>query len=157
LGFEIRGQFSTNALHVRLAFELNVLNKRLVLDVGGIFREGKVLNVELILRWLGRGFFAELSRRLGGCQLVRCFLFGLFRIADLKFFWDLPKRRDKLEVDLPGLAKHFGRAIGSQFSLHLAVCKLEVVCLDLADRAEALLLMRSMDHLTAKDLAVFIK
>src|SRR4029453_3869316 len=95
--------------------------------------------------------------RLGGCRLVRCVLFGLFRIGDLKFLWDFSKRRGKLEVKLPGLAEHFGLAIGSQVSLHLAVRKLEVVCLDLADRAEALLLMRGVDHLAAKDLAVFME
>src|SRR5206468_7185431 len=83
--------------------------------------------------------------------------FGFFRIGDLKLFWNLSKRRDKLKVDLPSLAEHFGLAIGSQFSLHFAVRKLEIVCLDLADRAEALLLMRGVDYLAAKDVAVFME
>src|SRR5206468_10451917 len=83
--------------------------------------------------------------------------FGFFRIGDLKLFWNLSKRRDKLEVDLPGLAEHFGLAIGSQFSLHFAVRKLEIVCLDLADRAEALLLMRGVDYFAAKDVSVFME
>ena len=134
-----------------------MLNNLLVLDVGSIFREGQVLDVKLILRRLGRGFFAELSRRLGGCRLVRCVLFRLFRIGDLKLLWDLSKRRDKLEIDLPGLAEHFGLAIGSQFPLQLAVRKLEIVCLDLADRAEPLFFMRGVHDLTAKDLAVLIE
>ena len=30
------------------------------------------------------------------------------RIGDLKLFGDLSQRRDKLEVDLPGLTEHFG-------------------------------------------------
>src|SRR5436309_1046842 len=79
----IRGQFGTDALHVHLALEENVFNKRFVLDVGGIFRKGQVLDVQLILRRLGRGFFAELCRRLGGFRLVRCVLFGPFRIGGL--------------------------------------------------------------------------
>jgi hypothetical protein len=99
LGFEIPRQFGTDALHVCLARELNVLDKRLVLDVGGILREREVLDVELILCRLGRGFLAELSRRLRGCRLVRYVLLRIFRIGDLKFLWDFSKRRDKLEVD----------------------------------------------------------
>ena len=90
-----------------------MLNKRLVLDVGRIFREREVFGVKLILRRLGRSFLADLSRRLGSCQFIRCVFFGLFRIRDLKLFWDLSKRRDKLHINLPGLAEHFGRAIGS--------------------------------------------
>ena len=66
LGLEIRSEFGADALHVRLALEDNVLNKLLVLDVGRIFCESQILDVEFILRRLGRGFFAELSRRLGG-------------------------------------------------------------------------------------------
>src|SRR6266487_5553184 len=157
LNLEIRGQFGANALHVRLAFEKKVLNSLLVIDVGRIFREGQVLDVEFILRRLRRGFFAELGRRRGGYRLVRCVLSWLFRIGDLKLFRDLSKRRDKLEIDLPGLAEHFGLAIGGQFSLHFAIRKLEVVCLDLADRAKALLLMRGVDNLAAKDVAVLME
>jgi hypothetical protein len=84
-------------------------------------------------------------------------LFGFFRSRGLKLFRDLSKRRDKLNVDLPRLAEHIGRAIGSQFSLHLAVRILEVVCVDLADRAKILMLERAVRHLAAKDVAVFVK
>jgi hypothetical protein len=76
-----------------------VLNKRFVIDVGDILREREIFDVELILRRLGRGFLAELSRRLRGCRLVRYVLLRIFRIGDLKFLWDFSKRRDKLEVD----------------------------------------------------------
>ena len=58
LGLEIRRQFGTHALHVRFALESKLLNKRLVIDVGRIFRKRQILNVEFILRRLGRGFFA---------------------------------------------------------------------------------------------------
>ena len=95
-----------------------MLNKRFVIDVGRIFGECQILDVELILRRLGRGVFAGLSRRLGGSRLVRCVFFRFFRVRDLKLFWDLSKRRDELKVDFPCLAEHVGRAIRRQLSLH---------------------------------------
>jgi hypothetical protein len=110
LSLEIRRQFSTEALHVHPALELNVLNKRFVIDVGDILREREIFDVELILRRLGRGFLAELSRRLRGCRLVRYVLLRIFRIGDLKFLWDFSKRRDKLEVDS-------ARAVGDRVRL----------------------------------------
>ena len=129
-----------------------MLNKRFVLDIGRIFREGQVLGVEFVLRRFGRGFFTELSRRL-----VRCVRVDLFRIGDLKLFWDLSQRRDKLKVDLPSLAEHVGRTIRGQFSFYLAVSILEVVCRDLADRAKVLVLECAVRHFTSEDIAVFVK
>src|SRR6516162_1630750 len=60
---EIRGQFGADVFHVRLTLKIKLFNKLVVLDVGRIFREGQVLDAELIRRRLGRGFFAQLSRR----------------------------------------------------------------------------------------------
>ena len=45
--------------------------------------------------------------------------------------------------------------VSSPSTLPSANC--EIVRLDLADRAEALLLMRGVDHLAAKDAAVFME
>ena len=90
-------------------------------------------------------------------RLVRRFLVRLFRIGDLKLFGNLSQRRDKLDVDLPSLAERIDLAIGSQFPFHLAVRELEVVRLDRADRAEALFRMRAVDHLAAKDAAIFME
>src|SRR5262249_1162666 len=114
-------------------------------------------NVELILRRLGRGLFAELGSLLCGCRLVRCGLFGVFRSRGLKLFWDLSKRRDKLHIRPPRLAEHFSPAVGSPLALPLDVRILEVVRLDSTDRAEVLVLKRAVRHLAAKNVAVFVE
>ena len=72
LCLEVRRQFGTGALHIRFALESKLLNKRLVIDVGRVFRKRQVLDVEFILSpaWARLFRLAQsLARLLPVCPL----------------------------------------------------------------------------------------
>src|SRR4029453_14369026 len=75
----------------------------------------------------------------------------------LKLFRYLAQRRDELDLHLPGFTERLHLTTRGEFTFHLAVFVAELGRLDVADRAEALLLVGAMNDLAAIDLAVFVE
>jgi len=84
--------------------------------------------------------------------LSSCF----FRLGGLKLFRDLSQRSDELDLQLPRLAERIDLPVGGEFTFHLAILEREIVHVNRANRAEALLLMRAVNHLAAKNFAVLM-
>src|SRR5207249_8779439 len=78
------------------------------------------------------------------------------RVSGLKLFRDLSQRSEELDLQLPRVAKRFDLPVGSKFTFHLATLEREVVHVNRANRAEALLFMRAVNHLAAKDFTVIM-
>jgi hypothetical protein len=159
LRFQVRGELRADVLHVGPALEENVLNHRLVLDVSRIFRQREILHVEFRNRRLSRGFILRLIR---GRLVARSrtgslfFLLGLLRLGGLKLFRDLSQWSHELDLHLPRLAKRLNLPVGGEFTFHLAILECEVVRVNRANRAEALLLVRAVNHLAAKDFTIIM-
>src|SRR6266576_2818987 len=137
-----------------------MFNIRVVLDVSGIFRQREILHVECPSHRFCRGYTIRLFRswlraRLRAGWLV--FLVELLRFGGLKLFRDLSQRSDKLDLYFPRLAKRIDLPVGRKFAFDFAILETEVVRVNRANRAEALLLMRAVDHLTAEDFTIVIE
>src|SRR5438105_12091169 len=79
------------------------------------------------------------------------------RLGRLKLFRDLSQRSDKFDFYFPRLAKRIDLPIGGKFAFHFATLECEVIRVNRANRAEALLLMRAVRHLTAEDFTILMK
>ena len=140
-----------------LLLKTQLLNQCLVFDVCRIFRERELLSIESRCRRLTGRFFV----RLGDFRVVifvgrhrLLFLVRLFR--DLKLFRYLTQRGEELDVHIPLLAECIYLAMGGEFTCDFAVFIGEIGRLNVADRAEALLLVSAVNDLAAKDSAIFV-
>src|SRR6266404_2826836 len=137
-----------------------MFNNRVVLDVSGILRQRELLHVECPSHRFCRGYIIRLFRswllaRLRAGWLV--FLVELLRFGGLKLFRELSQRSDKLDLHFPLFAKRIDLPVGRKFAFDFAILETEVVRVNRANRAEALLLMRAVDHLAAKDFTIVIE
>src|SRR5438552_7758573 len=137
-----------------------MFNNRVVLDVSGIFRQRELLHVECPSHRFCRGYTIRLFRswrlaRLRAGWLV--FLVELLRFGGLKLFRDLSQRSDKLDLHFPLFAKRIDLPVGRKVAFDFAILETEVVRVNRANRAEALLLMRAVDHLTAEDFTIVME
>ena len=167
LRLEICGELLADVFDVGTALEDNVLDQRLVIDISRIFGEREILHIQSRCLRLSNGIIVKiffiiivfirvrrrgLLRRLGGRRL-----FLLLRLGHLKLLRDLAQRSDKLDFYLPRLAKRIDLPVGGEFAFHLTILESEIIRVNRANRAEALPLMRVVNHLAAKNFTIIVE